>query len=77
MSFTLKRVETREDFIPSIEAFKPNLIIFDYKLPAFDGLSALAMVRERRPDVPVIFASGTIGEDVAKKPSRRERWITC
>ncbi len=63
--FTLKRVETREDFIQSIEAFKPNLILLDYKLPAFDGLSALAIARKIRPDIPVIFVSGVIGEDVA------------
>ena len=63
--FTLKRVETREDFIQSIEAFKPNLILLDYRLPAFDGLSALAIARKIRPDIPVIFVSGVIGEDVA------------
>lgn len=65
ITFTIKRVETRDDFIKAIDGFKPGLILLDYKLPAFDGLSALAIAREKCPDVPVIFVSGVIGEDSA------------
>ena len=65
MTFTIKRVETRDDFIKAIDGFKPDLILLDYKLPAFDGLSALAISREKCSDTPVIFVSGVIGEDSA------------
>lgn len=65
MTFTLKRVETRGDFIEVIDGFKPDLILLDYKLPAFDGLSALAIARDKYPGAPVIFISGVIGEDRA------------
>ncbi len=65
ITFTIKRVETRDDFIKAIDGFKPDLILLDYKLPSFDGLSALAIAREKCPDVPVIFVSGVIGEDSA------------
>ena len=34
-------------------------------MPGFDGLSALEIARQHRPDVPFIFLSGTIGEDLA------------
>jgi diguanylate cyclase (GGDEF)-like protein len=56
------RVETRTDFLEQLEKFSPNLIFSDSSLPAFDGLSALAIVRDRRPDIPFIIVSGTIGE---------------
>src|SRR2546425_1382732 len=42
-----------------------DLIISDYTLPSFDGRRALAIAKEHRPDLPFIFVSGTIGEDVA------------
>jgi len=40
-------------------------------MPGFDGLSALALAREKCPDVPFIFISGTLGEDVAIESLRR------
>jgi PAS domain S-box-containing protein len=43
----------------------PDLILSDFSLPSFDGLSALAIVREQAPDVPFIFLSGSIGEERA------------
>jgi PAS domain S-box-containing protein len=42
-----------------------DLILADYTLPSFDGLSALQFARKLLPDVPFIFVSGTIGEEVA------------
>ncbi len=42
-----------------------DLILSDYLLPGFDGLSALALARERFPDIPVVFVSGAIGDEVA------------
>ena len=42
-----------------------DLILADFSLPSFDGLSALQLTLERCPDVPFIFVSGTLGEEVA------------
>jgi len=42
----------------------PDLIIADYILPQFDGLSALRIAREKPLDIPFIFISGTFGEEV-------------
>src|SRR5262249_34849057 len=44
---------------------KYDLIISDFSLPSYDGLSALAVARETHADTPFVFFSGTIGEDVA------------
>jgi two-component system cell cycle sensor histidine kinase/response regulator CckA len=41
------------------------LILSDFSLPAFDGLSALKIAHDKLPDLPVIFVSGTLGEELA------------
>jgi signal transduction histidine kinase len=59
------RVETQVDFCASLERHGFNLILADYTLPAFDGISALQLAAQKRPEVPFIFVSGTLGEEVA------------
>jgi PAS domain S-box-containing protein len=61
----LTHVETRVDFISALEKDAFDIILADYKLPSFDGLSALAIAREKTPDVPFIFVSGAMGEELA------------
>lgn len=59
------RVETRVDFQASLEQDGFDLILADYTLPSFDGISALKIAVEKRPELPFIFVSGTLGEEVA------------
>ena len=59
------RVETRIDFQASLEQDGFDLILADYTLPSFDGISALKIAVEKRPELPFIFVSGTLGEEVA------------
>jgi signal transduction histidine kinase/CheY-like chemotaxis protein len=59
------RVQTRAEFLAALENGGIDLIIADYQLPSFDGLSAFKLALTARPDVPFIFVSGTIGEEVA------------
>src|SRR5437879_13833570 len=49
----------------ALRAELPNLILSDFSLPGFDGMSALAIARAEAPGVPFIFLSGTIGEERA------------
>jgi PAS domain S-box-containing protein len=58
-------VQTRTDYLSSLEDPSINLILADYTLPSFDGLSALKLAQKLRPDLPFIFVSGTLGEEVA------------
>jgi PAS domain S-box-containing protein len=58
-------VETKADFLASLEQEGIDLILADYSLPSFDGISALKIAAEKRPEVPFIFVSGNIGEEVA------------
>ena len=55
----------REEFTAALERGSFDLVIADYSLPGFDGLTALLLTRERYPDCPFIFLSGTMGEDIA------------
>jgi DNA-binding NtrC family response regulator len=59
------RVQTRTEFVAALKDPRIDLILADYSLPSFDGLSALHLAHSGRPDVPFIFVSGTVGEDVA------------
>lgn len=58
-------VETKADFLASLEQEGIDLILADYSLPSFDGISALKIAVEKRPEIPFIFVSGAMGEEVA------------
>lgn len=60
-----RHVETREAFTTALEDGPWDLIMSDFTLPGYDGLSALALARQRRPEVPYLFVSGTMGEELA------------
>lgn len=61
----MTRVQTRADFVAALEQDGFDLILADYALPSFDGLLALEIARESRPDLPFILVSGALGEDIA------------
>jgi DNA-binding NtrC family response regulator len=61
----ITRVETQKEFLASLDQGGVDLILADYTLPSFDGLSALKLATSSCPDVPFIFVSGTLGEEVA------------
>ncbi len=59
-----KRVDTAAALQSSLD--DPwDIIISDFSMPGFRGTDALSIVRERGLDVPFIFLSGTIGEEMA------------
>jgi PAS domain S-box-containing protein len=60
-----RRVYDREQFLTALHDYKPDLILSDFHLPGFDGLEALALAQAVSPDVPFIFVSGAMGEEVA------------
>jgi PAS domain S-box-containing protein len=59
------RVDTQAALLASLEQGRIDLILADYSLPSFDGISALRLSLQACPEVPFIFVSGTLGEEVA------------
>ncbi|NTW23664.1 MAG: response regulator [Lentimicrobium sp.] len=67
LTFLNKCVETKAEFEKELDFFKPDIIISDYFLTDFDGLSILETVFSRNPDLPVIITTGSINEETAVK----------
>lgn len=62
---SVERVETEQDFTTSLKRGGFDLILADYALPSFDGISALKIAQRDCPRVPFIMVSGTLGEEAA------------
>jgi PAS domain S-box-containing protein len=67
LEFKSKRIETRDAFEHELDASPPDLILLDHGLPQFDGFTALSMAQEKVPDVPLIFVTGSLGEETVVK----------
>jgi diguanylate cyclase (GGDEF)-like protein len=65
LKFAGRRVQARTDLERELLEFCPHIVLSDYAMPRFSGLKALAVCKETDPDLPFIFVSGTIGEEVA------------
>lgn len=58
-------VQTEVDFARELVDFAPHIVLSDFSLPQFDGISAFVVKQRICPDVPFILVSGTIGEENA------------
>jgi light-regulated signal transduction histidine kinase (bacteriophytochrome) len=61
----ITRVATQKDYAAQLDLGGFDLILSDYTIPSFNGLAALKMAATQRAEVPFIFVSGTLGEEVA------------
>jgi PAS domain S-box-containing protein len=64
LAFRTHRVDTREGFMAALNNDPPDIILSDHGLPEFDGFSALALAQARCPEVPFIFVTDSLGEDM-------------
>ncbi len=58
-------VDTRQAFVAALKEGRMDLILADYSIPGFDGMTALTLARQHCPDVPFLFVSAIIGEELA------------
>ncbi len=63
--FVSRRVDTRNHFLQELDGFQPHVILSDYTLPQFDGMSALSLARERAPSIPFLIVTGSVNEETA------------
>ena len=64
-SVTHRRVETAETMREALTEQTWDVIVSDYSMPVFTGIRALEVLHETGLDIPLIIASGTIGEETA------------
>lgn len=65
LAVQIARVDSREAYDRVLASQVFDLILADYNLPAFDGVSAQMTAQRVCPDTPFIFLSGSIGEELA------------
>ncbi len=65
LDFIYKRVETKEDFLKELKNFHPDIVISDYSMPRFDGMTALKLLLEFNRDIPIVMLTGSTNEDTA------------
>ncbi|MHB8766244.1 MAG: two-component system sensor histidine kinase NtrB, partial [Deferrisomatales bacterium] len=64
-SCEFRRVETPDRYLEALGDFRPDLIVSDFKLPRFDGLTALRLAHQHAPLTPVVILTGSMNEDTA------------
>ena len=65
LAFIARRVDTESAFKRALEDFRPDIVLADYRLPAYDGLAAIEYAHQCYPDLPVIMVTGALGEEKA------------
>ncbi|MEP7227461.1 MAG: PAS domain S-box protein [Gemmatimonadales bacterium] len=58
-------MDSRDGFLHALEEFGPDLILSDYTLPRFDGMTALSLAKERAPSIPFLIVTGSVNEETA------------
>jgi two-component system OmpR family sensor kinase len=61
----IARVEDEAGFVAALEGRRPHLILSDFALPGYDGLSAFHAAHARAPQLPFIIVTGAMGEETA------------
>jgi signal transduction histidine kinase len=59
------RVETADEMRAALTNNDWHIVVSDYRLPGFDGMAALDILKQHNPEIPFIVVSGAIGEDTA------------
>lgn len=65
IEFSGRIVDTEPDFRKELAEFQPDLIISDYAMPGFDGMSALKITRSQAEYIPFIMLTGSLNEETA------------
>src|ERR1700753_3122631 len=58
-------VDTKAEYLQALDEFKPDVILSDHSLPAFNSLEALNILKETGRDVPFILIKATVSEEFA------------
>lgn len=67
-------VQTHEAFLAALGEFRPDLILSDYQLPQFDGMTALRLAQEHAPGTPLLISTGSMNEEIAVECMKAGAW---
>lgn len=65
LSFTLYRVDKKDEYLSSLVEIKPNVILSDHSLPQFNSVEALEISQRIGSNIPFILVTGTVSEEFA------------
>lgn len=65
LNFTLRNVDTRQDFIKLLSEFIPDVVLSDHNMPQFNSIEALHLCKSVELQVPFILVTGTVSEEFA------------
>jgi two-component system sensor histidine kinase UhpB len=65
INFSYTLAEDKESYIAALEDFKPDVILSDHTLPAFNSKKAFVLAKEKDPDILFILVTGTVSEEFA------------
>ncbi|MEW6088827.1 MAG: diguanylate cyclase [bacterium] len=65
--FLVKVVDSVEKCLEEIQKGEFNIIISDYKLPGFTGLTLLSQLKKKNIDLPLVMLTGSGNEEIAVK----------
>lgn len=65
LRFEGRVVDAREGFLAALRDEVPDIVLCDFELPAFDGLTAVALLQETAPHTPIIIVTGSVNEETA------------
>jgi two-component system sensor histidine kinase UhpB len=61
----LRLARNRAEYEAALVETRFDMILSDYSLPDYDGMAALALVREKQPGVPFLLITGTLDDKQA------------
>ncbi len=68
--YELKLVSNREDYTEALTTYRPEVIISDHNLPAFNSIEALNILNQSKLKIPFILVTGTVSEEFAVEAMR-------
>jgi diguanylate cyclase (GGDEF)-like protein len=67
-----RRVDNPEAFARQLDIYFPDIILCGASPPKSNGQTVLAIARSLRPEIPILFVFGTIGEEIAVRAIKSE-----
>ncbi len=74
IQFEYIQVDNRKDYLAGIKNFEPEIIISDFSLPQYDGISAIIDLRDTSPETPLIIVTGSLDEETAADTIKSGAW---